>query len=145
MNGKKMTFAFVFFLLILVWIPFGSTLSCARCRPKECLPYEPKCCDSGYITKDVCGCCKQCASPAYGKCGGNWNLDGDCAPGLRCVRVCRNLNSGYCQTAPGTCVYSKWIKTFQFVLKTVKAGHHVDEEVQLRPIKRCKSGGVTIN
>merc|ERR1719239_93367 len=133
MKGNMLTFSFVSLLLLVVWIPSGSTLDCLGC-PRKCLD-EPKCCDSGYTTHDVCGCCKVCAQPVYGKCGGSWGFDGACATGLQCVRVCGEKG---CFGETGTCVKTKWIRDYQFVLKTVKVDYQIDEAIQMTPIRRCK-------
>jgi len=60
-------------------------LSCPPCGGTPCS--DPACCESGYMTKDACGCCAQCASPKQGSCGGPFNIN-RCARGLRCLRSC---------------------------------------------------------
>ena len=48
----------------------------------------PQCCDSGFYTLDVCGCCLTCAKPEGAVCGGPFRIAGQCAAGLRCLRQC---------------------------------------------------------
>ena len=48
----------------------------------------PKCCPSGKLTKDECGCCPACAKGEFETCGGPWNTAGNCVAGLNCLRKC---------------------------------------------------------
>ena len=43
-----------------------------------------KCCPSGEQVLGVCGCCPTCAKAENESCGGEWGLEGTCAPGFYC-------------------------------------------------------------
>ena len=49
-----------------------------------CSPKSPSECRSGQLTKDVCGCCEECAKAAGEVCGGPWGISGTCAEDLFC-------------------------------------------------------------
>ena len=48
---------------------------------------KPKCCSTGELVPDVCGCCKICAKGEGEECGGIWNLEGICATGFYCKQI----------------------------------------------------------
>merc|ERR1711976_559697 len=48
----------------------------------------PVCCPSGELTLDVSGCCPVCAKAENELCGGPWNINGNCAKDLNCLRTC---------------------------------------------------------
>ena len=50
----------------------------------------PKCCPSGKLTLDACGCCQVCAKAQNEICGGPWYTSGQCASGLDCLKECGN-------------------------------------------------------
>ena len=91
----------IFIVAILVSIPASSSLSCG-CDPER-ICNIPTCCDSGYLIKDVCGCCFVCAKSEGEACGGEWGVAGICAKGMRCLTKCENEMS--CSwTAAGVCL-----------------------------------------
>jgi len=131
------------FLLAVIasLLPVSSSLSC-KCAnfpqgfdhdPSLLVPCEaPTCCDSGYITDRPggCNCCPGCAKAEGEGCGGRWNTGGDCAPGLKCVRVpCDSLpleeQSRCTRYLPSHCVRKP-------------AGQDVDNIG--KPIPPCKDG-----
>ena len=90
----------IFIVAILVSIPASSSLSCTTCNQATC--QTPTCCDSGYLTKDVCGCCLVCASAEGKACGGLWGFSGTCVGGTRCLTKCEDWMS--CQWTDGVCL-----------------------------------------
>ena len=90
----------IFIVAILVNIPASSTLRCRPCDQATC--QTPTCCDSGYLTKDVCRCCLVCAKAEGEACGGNWGTAGTCARGMRCLTKCEGV--GCNQWTDGVCL-----------------------------------------
>jgi len=75
------------FALLIIGLSEVLSLSCPPCGLSgPC--QDPACCDSGFLVKDVCGCCMTCAKPQDDTCGGPFNSGGTCAQGLSCLRSC---------------------------------------------------------
>ena len=75
--------------IILFVIPLSIfSLSCLPCDPNRCPRRAPGCCASGVYAKDACGCCAHCPQEEGEPCGGPWNRNGTCAPGLFCAARC---------------------------------------------------------
>ena len=74
-------------LALMASKPGSSSFSCAPCESFPC--QIPDCCESGYLTSGVCGCCDVCARPEGAGCGGPWgDIKRKCAHGTRCLRSC---------------------------------------------------------
>merc|ERR1711909_57786 len=104
-------------LLLLIFLHWSKTSSCFWCPPcchqqiqgqydEDCLScpqlVTPTSCVSGEVTLDNCLCCKVCALPVGGVCGG-WQYAGahtQCAQGLRCTykpgETQSDFNTGVC-------------------------------------------------
>ncbi|CAL4128345.1 unnamed protein product, partial [Meganyctiphanes norvegica] len=67
-------------LSLLVLAHRSLSLSCIRCHEIDCP--VPTC--SYGVTKDVCGCCDECAKGPGETCGGPWGISGSCSEGLEC-------------------------------------------------------------
>jgi len=63
------------------------SLDCLPPGSQPCLK-EPLCCNSGYFTTKPCGNCRACVKAEGEKCGGLFDEDGICAPGLHCKKHC---------------------------------------------------------
>ncbi len=79
----------ILFFFFAVFPPSTRSLSCLPCDPSRCNPRAvPGCCVSGVYAKDACGCCAVCPQEDGDVCGGPWNRNGTCAPGLVCAMRC---------------------------------------------------------
>lgn len=90
--------AAILLLVVLVGLYEAEALSCPPCGKYPC--QDPVCCESGFYTKDVCGCCTTCAKPEGEVCGGPWgSSSGTCARGSRCLRncACQTVNYNECK------------------------------------------------
>jgi len=76
-----------FILIFSIVIYFTDALSCVPCGSAPC--EVPKCCPSGKLTLDACGCCPVCAKGEKETCGGPWNTSGNCVVGLNCLKLCK--------------------------------------------------------
>ena len=61
----------------------------------------PKCCPSGKLTYDACGCCEICAKGEDEICGGPSGTSGHCAKGLNCLKKCKKVDIFQCE---GRCI-----------------------------------------
>ena len=61
----------------------------------------PKCCSSGKLTYDPCGCCEICAKGEDEICGGPSGTSGHCAKGLNCLKECKKVDLFQCE---GRCI-----------------------------------------
>merc|ERR1712241_773862 len=78
-----------FILIFSVVIYFTDALSCVPCGSAPC--EVPKCCPSGKLTLDACGCCPVCAKGEKETCGGPWNTSGNCVVVLNCANVQQHI------------------------------------------------------
>merc|ERR1712002_145376 len=77
-----------FLLLALSAVNPVYSLRCTPCENTRCSDSEPVCCESGFLLRDECRCCyTKCAKNIGETCGGWWT-EGDCGPGLRCLKTC---------------------------------------------------------
>ncbi|XP_076040846.1 venom protein 302-like [Oratosquilla oratoria] len=86
-------------LCIFVSVKRSSGLTCFPCEDRKNCRNEPNYCTWGF-TKGICGCCVVCAKGPGQKCGGDFNLDGTCAPGLTCVSFGEWRYHGICVKVP---------------------------------------------
>ena len=83
----------------LLAFPLVASLSCVRpCSKVRCS--TPVGCRGGTV-KSVCGCCTVCAKMEGERCGGQWEKEGRCDSGLKCVVRGGRLKSGIGQCEPG--------------------------------------------
>ena len=85
--AKKMKSILLIALAVSVILSVTQALSCLRCDSPQikCTSlYKLNC--KGGLKSGVCGCCPVCAKIKGGKCGGPWNIHGECDCGLRCYK-----------------------------------------------------------
>lgn len=89
----------------LLAFPLVASLSCVRpCSKVRCS--TPVGCRGGTV-KSVCGCCTVCAKMEGERCGGQWETEGRCDSGLKCVVRGGRLKSGIGQCEPAICKEKK--------------------------------------
>lgn len=89
----------------LLAFPLVASLSCVRpCSKVRCS--TPVGCRGGTV-KSVCGCCTVCAKMEGERCGGQWEKEGRCDSGLKCVVRGGRLKSGIGQCEPAICKEKK--------------------------------------
>lgn len=90
-----MDLRFVFALGVFLYMTSEVvSLTCLACDEENCDKKTEEDCPVG-LTYDVCGCCRICAKNINEKCGGPWNMYGDCGKNLKCVRIPNSLTTSY--------------------------------------------------
>ena len=97
---------FLVAISILAVLPTTQAHYCGSCSKAFCHPV-PKHCKGG-LTYDICGCCfDRCAKVKGEKCGGMFNLHGNCDRGLTCDKERKSVL--FRSHSIGICVaISKW-------------------------------------